>query len=88
MGGAIAIVTLLGAVAVGVLCWLVHHIRREVLRRRQVVRVRATLAGRVSVAELRERCDADSLPRYPTPSGAASDPDLVVLDGSTPRRAA
>ncbi|MDX3656246.1 hypothetical protein PV646_02900 [Streptomyces sp. ID05-26A] len=80
--GAIAIVTMLGAVAVGLVCWLGHHVRRETLRRRQADRVRAALAGRISVAELRQRCGADKAPRYPTPSRAASDPDLAALDGS------
>jgi hypothetical protein len=35
----------MGVVAVGVVIWLVHHVRREVLRRRQVARVRAALAA-------------------------------------------
>lgn len=80
--GAIAIVTMLGAVAVGLVCWLGHHVHVETLRRRQADRVRAALAGRISVAELRQRCGADNAPRYPTPSRAASDPDLAALDGS------
>ncbi|NGY63413.1 hypothetical protein G7043_31270 [Lentzea sp. NEAU-D13] len=83
--GAIAIVMLLGAVAIGLICWLGHHVHRETLRRRQVARVRAALAGHTSVAELRERCGADEMPRYPTPSGAAGDPDPAALDGSTMR---
>lgn len=79
------IVTMLGGVAVGLVCWLGHHVRRETLRRRQTARVRAVLAGHISVAELRQRCDADNAPRYPTPSGVASDPDLAALDGPTAR---
>jgi hypothetical protein len=86
--GVIAILVLLGAVAVGVVLWVAHHVRRESLRRRQVARVRAAVACHVSVAELRERCGADSLARYPTPSRAASDPALTALDGSTSGRAA
>jgi hypothetical protein len=81
--GQIAIVTLLGAVAVGLVCWLAYHVRREVMRRRRVARVRAAVAGNLSVAELRARCGADEMPRYPTPSRAAGDPDLAAPGGST-----
>ncbi|MEU3649784.1 hypothetical protein AB0E59_40885 [Lentzea sp. NPDC034063] len=86
--GAIAIVTMLGAVAVGLVCWLGHHVRRETLRRRQADRVRAALAGRISVAELRERCGADSLPLLPTPRTAVGDPDPAAERGSISERAA
>lgn len=86
--GAIAIVMLLGAVALGVICWLGHHVRRETLRRRQVDRVRAALAGRTTVAELRARCGADSLARYPTPRAAVTAPDPAVARGSISERAA
>ena len=65
-----AILTLLGAVALGTVMWVACHVRREVLRRRQVARIRAVLAERVSVAELRERCAADDLPRHPTRDAA------------------
>jgi hypothetical protein len=62
------VLAVMGAVALGVVGWLVHHARCEFLRRRQVLRVRTAIAanGRVSVAELRRRCEADSLARYPT----------------------
>jgi hypothetical protein len=32
------------------ICWLGYHVRRETLRRSQVARVRAVLAGKTSVA--------------------------------------
>jgi hypothetical protein len=61
-----------GAVALLCVLWCAHHVRREYQRRRRVDAVRMALAGRVSVAELRERCDADRLPRYPTPATTRS----------------
>lgn len=67
------VIGVIGAVALGVVGWLAHHVRRELQRRRQVARVRAAVAGHVSVAELRKRCGADSLARYPTPSTANVD---------------
>ena len=77
------ILALLAAVAVGTVLWVAHHVRRETLRRRQVACVRTAVAGRMSVAELRERCGADEMPSYPTPSRACGDPDPAALDGST-----
>jgi hypothetical protein len=66
--GTLAILIMFGAVVIGLIGWLAHHVRREMLRRRQVARIRAAVDGRVSVAELRARCGADSLPRYPAAS--------------------
>ncbi|MEO6085988.1 MAG: hypothetical protein ABIQ18_23045 [Umezawaea sp.] len=88
--GVLVILVLMATVVVVLVAWLVHHVRRELLRRRQVARVRAALAapGRVSVAELRARCGADTLRRYPTPSGTAGVPDPAVPLGSTARRVA
>ncbi|RDI35390.1 hypothetical protein [Lentzea flaviverrucosa] len=86
--GAIAIVMLLGAVTIGSFCWLGHHVRRETRRRRQVNRVRAALAGRTTLAELRSRCGADPLPSFPSPRPATGAPDPVAVRGSTPVRAA
>jgi hypothetical protein len=77
------IVCLLGVVALGTIVWAGHHVRLEQQRQRQVARVRAALAGRVSVAELRQRCGADEMPSYPTPSRAVADPDPAALDGPT-----
>lgn len=68
--GAFVILALLGFVAAGLVGWLIYHVWREVLRRRQVARVRARVEQGLTVAELRERCNADSLPRYP--GGGAS----------------
>lgn len=84
---ALLILALLGIVAAGTVGWVAHHVRRELLRRRQVARVRAALAapGRISVAELRARCGADGLKRYPTPGRAAGVPDPTALPGSTRR---
>jgi hypothetical protein len=73
------ILVILGTVALGVIGWCGHHVRRECIRRRQVDHVRATVGGRVSVAELRDRHAAESLPRYPAPSSAV---------GSTAKHAA
>ena len=84
----VAILVLLGAVACGVVTWVAFHVRREMLRRRQVARVRAALASRISVAELRARCGADSLARFPTPRAEVGDPDPVAGRGSTSGRAA
>jgi hypothetical protein len=86
--GAFAILALLGAVAVGIVCWLGHHVHREAIRRGQVARVRTALKPRLTVAELRERCRADELPHYPTPTGAAGDLDLAASVGPIPGRAA
>ncbi|GLZ29380.1 hypothetical protein Lesp02_15700 [Lentzea sp. NBRC 105346] len=80
--GAFAILAVLGAVVVGIVCWLGYQVRREAIRRRQVTRVRAAVEPRPTVAELRERCGADTLPRYPTPTVAAGDPDLAASVGS------
>ncbi|WP_157621627.1 hypothetical protein [Saccharothrix sp. NRRL B-16348] len=77
------VLAVVGAVAVGVVWWLALHVRREVLRRRQVARMRATLEARTTVAELRERCGADKLPRYPTPTVAAGGPGPAVTVGPT-----
>ena len=66
--GTLAILIMFGAVVVGLIWWLAHHVRRETLRRRQVARIRAAVDDRVSVAELRARCGADSLLRYPAAS--------------------
>lgn len=77
------VLAVLGAVAVGVVWWLGLHVRREVLRRRQVARVRAVLEPRTTVAELRERCGADLLPRYPTPPVTAGDPHPAATGGPT-----
>ncbi|WNV83704.1 hypothetical protein [Umezawaea sp. Da 62-37] len=84
------VLAVIGAVAFGVVVWLVHHVRREVLRRAQIARVRAALTrpGQVSVAELRARCGADTLRRYPTPIGTAGVPDPAVPTGSISERAA
>lgn len=82
------ILALLGTVAWGVVAWMVFHVHRETLRRRQVARVRAAVAGNLSVADLRERCGADEMPRYPTPSRAVGDPDPAAPDGSTSARVA
>jgi hypothetical protein len=88
------VLAVIGAVPLGVVGWLAHHVRRELLRRRRIARVRGVLAlnNRVTVAELRRRCDADNLPRYPTPGNGISDPDLIPLPGftlgSNPGRAA
>lgn len=59
------ILVLLGLVAAGLVGWLIYHVRREILRRRQVARVRAKIEQRPTVGELRKRCDADWMPRYP-----------------------
>lgn len=59
------IVVMIGLVALGVVVWLGVKVRRELLRRRQVTRVRAQAERNLTVDELRRRCDADSLPRYP-----------------------
>lgn len=63
------VLVVLGVVVPGVVWWCAHHVRRERRRRRQVAGVRAAVQGRVSVADLRTRCGADALPRYPDPSG-------------------
>lgn len=81
--GAFAILALLGAVACGVAAWVAFHVRRETLRRRQVVRVRAALAGKTTVAELRQRCGADPMPLLPSPRPAAGAPDPAAGRGST-----
>lgn len=60
----VVILALLGTVAVAACVWCGHHARRELARRRQVARVRAALAGNTSVAELRARCGADSMPFF------------------------
>lgn len=78
---AAVILALLGVVALSAVAWCAFHVRREVLRRRQVARVRAALEPRTTVAELRERCGADLLPRYPTPTVAAGGPDPAVTVG-------
>ena len=70
--GALVIFALLGLIAAGLVGWLIYHVRLEVLRRRQVTRVRAQVERSLTVDELRRRCDADSLPRYPGPSRKAS----------------
>ncbi|MCS7477503.1 hypothetical protein ACFFQW_35975 [Umezawaea endophytica] len=84
--------------AVALLC---PNYNRHRVRRQTVRQVRARLTTRapdpvadptasITVAELRRRCDADNLPRYPssssspTPGSVASDPDLSTLPGSTP----
>ncbi|WP_090071107.1 hypothetical protein [Lentzea flaviverrucosa] len=84
----VVILALLGAVAVATCVWCGHHVRRETLRRRQVDRVRAALAGKTSVAELRERCGADSLARFPAPRAAVTAPDPAAARGSISERAA
>lgn len=66
--GALVILALLGLVAAGLIGWLIYHVRREALRRRQVTRVRAQVERSLTVDELRRRCGADSLPCYPGPS--------------------
>ncbi|MFD5831018.1 hypothetical protein [Lentzea sp. NPDC060358] len=81
--GTVIIMCLLGVVALLTIVWVGHHVRVEQQRRCQVARVRAALAGRVSVAELRRRCGADEMPSFPTPSRAVADPDPAALDGST-----
>ncbi|MBM7861798.1 hypothetical protein [Lentzea nigeriaca] len=81
--GEIAIVMMLGAVVVGLVCWLAFHVHREMRRRRQVERVRAALAGKTSVAEPRARCGADPLPRFPSPRTAVGAPDPAAERGST-----
>lgn len=63
--GTWVIVSLSGLVAVGVVGWTAYHVRRELLGRRHV---RAALRTTVTVAELRARCNADSMPRYPVAS--------------------
>lgn len=62
------IVVMIGLVALGVVVWLGVKVRREQLRRRQVSRVRAQVERNLTVDELRRRCGADSMPRYPVPS--------------------
>ncbi|MFD9703861.1 hypothetical protein [Lentzea sp. NPDC059081] len=86
--GAVVILGLLASVAVGTALWVAHHVRREVLRRRQVERVRAALAGRSTVAELRERCGADLMPLFPSPRPAVGAPDPAAGRGSTSERVA
>lgn len=83
----VVVVILLGVVALLAVGWCALHARREVLRRRQVARVRAALEPRTTVAELRERCGADELPRYPTPAGAGGTPDTSAPAGPTPAAA-
>lgn len=68
VGESMLIVALLGLVALGVVVWLGIKVRRELLRRRRVARVRAQVEQNLTVDELRRRCAADSLPRYPGPS--------------------
>ncbi|SES37479.1 hypothetical protein SAMN05216188_1444 [Lentzea xinjiangensis] len=73
----------LGAVVVGLVGWLGQHVGRQTQRRRQVDKVRAALAGRVTVDELRTRCGADSLPLLPTPRPATGTPDPAGERGCT-----
>ena len=63
--GQMSVLAVMGAVVVTVLVWLVFRVRREALRRRQVVNVRHRLDHRPTVAELRARCGAERLARYP-----------------------
>jgi hypothetical protein len=67
--GAVLVIGFMGAVALVCVLWCAYHVRREYQRRHHVDAVRSQLAGQISVAELRERCDADHLPYYPTPGG-------------------
>jgi hypothetical protein len=67
-----AVLVVMGAVVVTVLAWLAFRVRREALRRRQVVNVRHRLDPRPTVAELRARCGAERLPRYPRASPPAT----------------
>jgi hypothetical protein len=85
MSGAPAVLGLLGLVVLSVMAWCVLHVRREALRRRQVARVRAILEPRPTVAELRRRCGADGLPRYPspTPTGVVGGPHPAAPVGPT-----
>lgn len=59
------ILILLGAVALGTATWLAVQVRRDLLRQRQATPAHRALDNHLSVAELRARCDADALPRYP-----------------------
>lgn len=58
----------IGMAVLGLLTWAGVRFRRGAIRRSQVARVRLTLDGRVTVAELRARCGADKLARYPSPA--------------------
>jgi hypothetical protein len=69
VGQSTIVLALLGAVALFCGVWCAYHVRREYQRRRHVDAVRSQLDHRPTVAELRERCDADHLPYYPTPGG-------------------
>lgn len=67
----LSVLAVMGAVVVTLLVWLAFRVRREALRRRQVVNVRHRLDHRLTVAELRARCGAERLPRYPRVSPPA-----------------
>ena len=49
--GALVIFALLGLIAAGLVGWLIYHVRLEVLRRRQVTRVRAQVERSLTVDE-------------------------------------
>jgi hypothetical protein len=65
-GGMAVIIVLLVLVAFGIVAWLTNEAVREHRRRRQITGIRAQFDQRPTVAELRARCHADTLPRYPT----------------------
>lgn len=62
---AVWVLAVVGSVAAFTVLWCAHHVRKEHQRRQQVASVRAELVHRPTVAELRERCQADAMPRYP-----------------------
>ena len=65
MSSATFVLALIGAVALVTVCWCGYHVQRELVRRRRVAVVRTQLVHRPTVAELREKCSADAMPRYP-----------------------
>jgi len=64
----VGLLIVIGMAVLGLLTWTGLRVRRGAIRRSQVARVRMALDGRVTVAELRARCGADELARYPSPA--------------------
>lgn len=68
---------LMGLVAFGSVAWPTSEAIREHHRRRGIAVVRAQLDPRLTVAELRERCQADFPPCYPSASSTRSPSTLT-----------
>ncbi|WP_447002440.1 hypothetical protein ACRAKI_22235 [Saccharothrix isguenensis] len=79
---AVSILALLGMAVVLSILWCGCHVRREVLRHRQVARMRTALDPRTNASELRERCGTDLLPRYLAPAGVLGIVDTTTLADS------